>query len=197
MKFTNLHSLIVFFFAVLVYFMLDYFFDLPPEEIQFVEEKVELRITSDRLFVSGEYTFYNRTSRAHTYALFFPVANGFDSQSVRLTVVRNQQHTPVTFKIKKNGIVHKLPVPAKSTVLLKLNYEQPLKEKKTQYITLTTRLWKKPLKNAEFIIYLPTTHKLLRSTYPLRLKQIENETLIYYSKFENFYPKENLEIIWE
>ncbi len=159
-----------------MYLILDYFFDLPPEELQFVEEKVELKVVSDRLFVNGEYTFYNPTSRAHTYALFFPVVNDFDSQSVKLTAVSNMQFKSVRFKIKKGGIVHKLPVSAKSTVLLKLNYEQPLKEKKAQYITLTTRLWKKPLDSAEFLVYLPTKHKLLRSTYPLKLKQVEAET---------------------
>ncbi|MCX7766636.1 MAG: DUF4424 family protein [Candidatus Sumerlaeia bacterium] len=189
--------MIIFAFAVFAYLLLDYFFDLPPEELQFVEEKVELKVISYRLVVNCEYTFFNPTSQAHTYTLFFPIMNDFDSQSVRLTVISDNRHKPVKFKIKKSGILHKLPAPAKSRAQLKISYEQPLKEKRVQYITLTTRFWKKPLANAEFIVYLPAKDKLLRSTYPLELKHIDSEMQVYYSKQMNFYPKENLEIIWE
>lgn len=168
--------------SVVVYFVLDYIFDLPPAALEFHSEIVKAEPIGNELRIAGEYHFMAHHWRKNSYELGFPVSEKKGTAPLKnINVVADG--SPLPFKVHPQGLSFRLPVKPGGETIMKVSYIIPAPEKKGVYITRTANLWQKAITRAEFII-----PEGVRSNY--------HEPGKTSAVFTNFRPKENWIISW-
>lgn len=77
----------------------------------------------------------------------------------------------------------------------RITYQQKLKKRQFRYITTTTRNWKRPIKNAEFIIVANKNAKL-KTNYQINKMEFYRDKQYCRIIKKKFFPEEDLLIEW-
>lgn len=174
--------MVLFFTAVIVYFVLDYMFDLPPAGLEFRSEVVKAVPNDEVITFEGEYVFVAHHPRKRSYELGFPIYEHSDQSLPKDIEVLVKGH-PIEVRLLSQGMTYTLSVKPKQEVTVTMRYTLQAPEGKAVYITRTANLWPKPLKSALFVI-----PEGVQSNYH---KAGETEAV-----FTDFRPKKNWEIFW-
>lgn len=169
--------------AILLYFALDYFIDLPPTGLEFYSEVVKAEPRGDYLTIDGEYHFRANHPRKRAYELGYPTIEKSGEPPPReVEVTVNGQ--PFAVEVLPEGLRYTLPVEPGKEILVTTRYTVPAPDKQGTYITRTANLWPKPITSARFIIPATAT-----SNY-----HQPGATEVEFLKFR---PKDNWRIQWK
>lgn len=161
--------------------------EAPP--IDFFKEDVTIEIVNGRAKVTGVYYFRNLTNIGKRIRFYYPFP------------VDSNHHFPdvisIDFPYTKDsaGIYFSLSMRPNSVGSFKVVYEQRIERPYFKYITTTTKLWKRPIKEARFTVVVPETLSISANYAFTEPKRID-ENLCYCIPVNNFFPVEDLIISW-
>lgn len=161
----------------------------PGNQIDFYKENVVIDILKDRVSVVGIYYMKNltRDNKRVTFHYPFPV----DSFHVYPDVIL------IDYPFVKDtaGIDFDLTFSANKVDSFKVLYQQKLNGRQARYVTLPSRQWQRPIKNAAFTVIAPEFLKL-SINFPVSATETISDTVFYYIRLKNFLPGADLKIKW-
>jgi|UniRef100_A0A7V3RG02 hypothetical protein len=157
--------------------------------IDFYQEKIIIEIDSLSAFVTGHYFFcnYYKTNKIVKFFYPFPIDVNHPFPDIIILDLPYERDT--------NGIHFSMLVKPGSDNSFKISYRQKLRKRFFRYITTTTRKWGRPIKYAEFIIYLPEEYQP-KINYKVNKIELQNGRRCYKIIKRGFYPFEDLIIEW-
>lgn len=181
-KKSSVHFVILLAAAAGLYFMGDYFFDLPPSGLIFVSEIVTAIPHGDAVDFECRFTFQSTHPRKTRYQIYFPThQEGRQGAPEGVTITVDGR--PVAAQVGREGFSYVMPVTPMSASVNVIRYTIRSSAHKAVYVTKTANLWPRPLTAARFV--LPSG---VRSNY-----HTDRETSV---EFKDFRPKENWEVAW-
>lgn len=159
----------------------------PP--IDFFKEDVIIEVLDGRVRVTGIYFFENLTQIGKRIKFYYPFP------------VDSNHHYPDTISLsypyKKDsaGVFFSISLRPNSIDSFKITYEQQIENPFFRYITTTTIVWKRPIKEARFTIVAPETVSL-RTNYSFSERKNIDEYWLYLIQIKDFFPEEDLIITW-
>ncbi len=157
--------------------------------IDFYKEQVNIEISTEQAKVTGEYFFKNQTSEAKKITFYYP----FPVDSIQLYPSLILLDFP--FTKDTSGLEFVLSIGSKAKERFKITYVQPLKAQCFRYITTTTREWKRPIKEAKFIIIAPGDLDL-KINYRVTKSVMRGGIIEHMIVRKHFYPETDLMITW-
>lgn len=159
----------------------------PP--IDFFKEEVTIQVMEARVRVTGVYFFENMTQIRKRVKFYYPFP------------VDSNHYFPDTIAIgcplEKDtaGIFFSLSIKPNSIDSFVITYEQRINKTFFRYITTTTEVWKRPIKEANFTIIAPETfavHTNYAFSEPINVDTYRH----YMIAIKNFFPEEDLIVNW-
>lgn len=164
---------------------------------EFKSEIVQINITAERAEVAGKYWVKAIKAPARVKILYpFPRDKYFFPNEVSV-IYNDTQKLDMTINRDSQGVCFELILPDTNTVPFTVSYSQRLKGNEFRYILSTTKSWGKPLEMAEFIINIPISLKRQSISYQPDNVELDDSTLRYIIKREQFWPEQDLIITWE
>jgi hypothetical protein len=161
---------------------------LAQQKLEFIGEKIDFAINSDRFSINGIYYFSNSSEQEIKQTILFPFSKNTDSVTVKrvynLTYSEN-----LSFQELENAVAFKILVLPKDTVKINITYSQNT-VKENIYILKSTQTWGQALKRADYSLTFDTSIQIEK----LSLKPDSLENNVYYWKRKDFYPNENFRI---
>ncbi|NBC84531.1 MAG: hypothetical protein GVY19_14280 [Bacteroidetes bacterium] len=158
------------------------------QKLEFIGEKIDFAINSDRFSINGIYYFSNSSEQEIKQTILFPFSKNTDSVTVKrvynLTYSEN-----LSFQELENAVAFKILVLPKDTVKINITYSQNT-VKENIYILKSTQTWGQALKRADYSLTFDTSIQIEK----LSLKPDSLENNVYYWKRKDFYPNENFRI---
>jgi len=162
--------------------------------VRFPEEQIDIEVYPDYVWVKGIYVYKNPFP--------FPVVQGFsipfpvDSDHPVPVLVSAQQLHPEKRPIPLRYIfgMHRfdLTFKAKEKIRVLVTYRQQTPKKNARYILITTKPWKRPLKQGLYRLF-PKGVRITSSNYML----MPDKTKTFCFEKENFMPEYDWEFSWE
>lgn len=171
-------------------------------KLQFDSEVVRLYVSEDSLRVDGLYRIAcTESTHRFTHLLYpYPVEPEMGAARTLLLEARvgDGPWSPATCveRPEDDAVRWTIPVRAGETTEVRTVYSQDLLAKQARYITMTTRLWKQPLREARFEAYLPKSIENPDFSYAFDRLQADGQDLWVYETKE-FWPEEDLIIRWD
>ncbi|MGQ9816664.1 MAG: hypothetical protein ACUVQ3_01750 [bacterium] len=157
--------------------------------IDFYAEKIFIELESMEVRVTGEYFFENFMQATKIVKFFypFPVDSVHSYPSIILLDLSYEKDT--------NGIIFEMRMKPGKDNSFRITYQQKLRKRQFRYITTTTRNWKRPIKNAEFIIVANKSAKL-KTNYQINKMEFYRDKQYCRIIKKEFFPGEDLIIEW-
>jgi hypothetical protein len=157
--------------------------------IDFYKEQVNIEISTDQAKVTGEYFFKNLTGEAKKITFYYP----FPVDSIQL--YPSLILLDCSFTKDSSGLQFVMSIGANAKENFKITYVQPLKARRFRYITTTTQEWKRPIKEAKFIIIAPRDLDL-KINYRVTKSVMRGGIIEHMIVRKHFYPETDLMITW-
>lgn len=169
--------------ALVVYWVLDTIFDLPPTALEFHSEVVRAIPGGERVRFIGDYTFIPHHSRRRSYELGYPTQNDSSLPPPAEVVVKVDERD-VPFRSLSQGLDFQLRVEPQRDCHLHIEYTMAAPGHRATYITRTANLWPKPITEARFVLSVGAT-----SNY--------HQGHATEAVFKDFRPREDWMIQWK
>lgn len=173
--------------SIILYFVISVNL-LAQQKIEFIGERIDFAINSDRFSINGIYYFSNSSEQEIKQTILFPFSKNTDSVSVKrvynLTYSEN-----LSFQELENAVAFKILVLPKDTVKINIAYSQNT-VKENIYILESTQTWGQALKRADYSLNYDTSVQIDK----LSIKPDSLENNVYYWKRKDFYPNENFKV---
>ena len=159
----------------------------PP--IDFFKEDVTIEILDGKVRVTGIYFFKNLTQIGKRVRFFYPFP------------VDSNHHYPDRISLShqyekdSTGVFFSLSLRPNSVDSFKITYVQQIEETFFRYITTTTKVWKRPIEDARFVIVAPDTLEI-NANYAFSTRGRVDEDWLYCIEIQDFFPAEDLIIHW-
>lgn len=91
------------------------------------------------------------------------------------------------------------PMPGEATdpvAQVRVRYRQATEGMRATYLTTTTRTWGRPLDLAQFIIEIPSPHRLESCTYPVAWTEPRPGAIRHHIRLPGFWPDQDLTFSW-
>ncbi len=159
----------------------------PP--IDFFKEDVTIEIFDGKVKVTGVYYIKNLTDIGKRIKFYYPFPvdsnHSFpDTISAGLPYTRDSSGIYFTLSMEPDGV--------DSFVI---GYEQRVERSFFRYITTTTKLWKRPIREANFTIIAPET-LAINANYAFSEPVAVEERRFYTIQVKDLFPEEDLIITW-
>jgi hypothetical protein len=175
--------------------------DFGGRPLRFDSEVVRLFIEPDSLTVEGNYRLLCGASKTEFTALFYPYPE--DSLLGAARTVSLECRTPggawrsleFVEVPGRRGARWKVPLNLGDTLEVRTVYRQSLLACYARYIVVTTRTWRRPLKEARFEIFLPEGASPVQFSFPFKL-QASGECAFYMYEATDFMPDRDITVEW-
>ena len=161
---------------------------LAQQKLEFIGERIDFAINSERFAINGIYYFTNSSEKAVKQTILFPFAKNTDSIIVKrvynLTYSQNYNYQEL-----ENAIAFKILVLPKDTVKVNIAYSQNT-IKENIYILESTQTWGQALQKADYSLTFDSSVQI----DSLSLKSDTLDDNVYYWKRQDFYPNENFKV---
>lgn len=161
---------------------------LDQQKLEFIGERIDFAINSERFTINGIYYFANKSKEEIKQTILFPFSKNTDSIIVKrvynLTYAEN-----LSYQELENAVAFKIIVLPKDTVKINIAYSQKT-AKENIYILESTQTWGQALKKADYSLTFDTSVKI----DSLSLKPDSMDDKMYYWKRQDFYPNENFKV---
>jgi hypothetical protein len=159
----------------------------PP--IVFFKEDVTIEILDCRARVTGVYYFENLTQIGKRIKFYYPLpvdSNHYFPENISIDR---------EFEKDSAGIYFSLSLPPNGVDSFRITYEQALRGRFFRYITTTTRVWKRPIKEARFTLIAPEMLSITVS-YEFPEPIVVDGYRTYITQMTDFFPEDDLLITW-
>lgn len=161
-------------------------------QVEFSSERIEMSIRGNTLTINGIYHFTNPNPEPVRVTMLYPFP--IDATHPFPHAIRVK---PIAYRKVKDGITWTVEAGPNGKPAVDVVYSQKCWERSAKYILTTTQAWGKALKQAEFIVRVPSSFKEVTLSYsPDSLKVINGEQVFYLTK-KDFLPEKDLEIRWK
>lgn len=167
------------------------------QPLNFYKEKIEINVEDNYCNLSCHYYFANTDSLTTNTTIMYPfIVNDSLPFPQKISVKNENDNTYLKYVTESAGILFQIHVLAKDTVVITVGFTQQTPYKVMEYILTTTSEWKKPLKEAEYIIKVPDNLYLVNSSIGYDSTKTENKFNYFYIHKKDFMPVKNLIINW-
>jgi hypothetical protein len=161
---------------------------LAQKNLEFIGERIDFAINSERFTINGIYYFVNNSEQKIKQTILFPFAKNTDS-IITKRVYNLTYSERLCYQELDNAIAFKILVLPKDTVKLNIAYSQnTLKE--NIYILESTQTWGQALQKADYSLTFDSSVQI----DSLSLKSDYLSDNVYYWKRQDFYPNENFKV---
>ncbi|MBN1639238.1 MAG: hypothetical protein JW866_09735 [Ignavibacteriales bacterium] len=161
---------------------------LAQKKLEFIGERIDFAVNSDRFTVNGIYYFSNKSEHEIRQTILFPFSKNTDSIVVKrvynLTYSEN-----LSFQELNNAVAFKVLVLPKDTVKVNIAYSQKT-VKENIYILESTQTWGQALKRADYSLTFDTSVQI--DSLSLKPDSLSNN-VCFWNK-QDFYPNENFKV---
>lgn len=171
--------------------------DANAQRIQFVSEKIVIRVAGDSCQVEGIYVFANSAPEQAVTTLLYPfaISDGLPPPST-IGVWEETSGNPIPYREASGALQFSISVATGQTRTVRVQYWQRTPEATMTYLLHTTRHWNAPLEQAFFTIEVPDAYRLHSSTYALGEARRKGEISFYRFERRQFLPSHDLTIRW-
>jgi len=161
---------------------------LAQQNLEFIGERIDFAINSERFTINGIYYFANNSEQEIKQTILFPFAKNTDS-IVAKRVYNLTYSEKLIYQELENAIAFKILVLPKDTVKVNIAYSQNT-VRENIYILESTQTWGQALKKADYSLSFDTSVQIdSLSLSPNSL--VDN---VYKWEKQNFYPKDNFKV---
>lgn len=161
---------------------------LAQQKLEFIGERIDFAINSDRFTINGIYYFANNSEQEIKQTILFPFSKNTDSIIVKQ--VYNLTHFEnISYQKLENTVAFKILVLPKDTVKVNIAYSQNT-VRENIYILESTQTWGQALKKADYSLIFDTSVQI----DSLSLKPDSLDANVYYWNRQEFYPNENFKV---
>ena len=161
-------------------------------QVEFTSERIEMNVRGNTLTIHGTYHFTNPNPEPVRVAMFYPFP--IDATHPFPHAIRVK---PIAYRKVKDGITWTVEAGPHAKPTVDVVYSQRCLDRSAKYILTTTQAWGKALKQAEFIVRVPSSFKEVTLSYsPDSLKEIKGEQVFYLTRKE-FLPEKDMEVWWK
>jgi len=167
--------------------------------IQFVKENVVISLSHEKAKVEGIYFFYNSSEEAQNINMLYPLHKDNDHpypHSIEVWEVNSDSLTKLPWAKGTNDICWQARFLPKEAKKIKVEYEQRLKTKDFIYILTSTKKWRKPIKEARFVVKVPTYFENVQFSFPANRIEKKDNLISYFIDNKDFVPQKELIIEW-
>lgn len=161
---------------------------LAQQKLEFIGERIDFAINSERFTINGIYYFVNNSEQEIKQTILFPFAQNTDSIIVK-RVYNLSYSENLSYQELGKAIAFKVLVIPKDTVKVNIAYSQNT-VKENVYILESTQTWGQALKKADYSLTFETSVQI----DSLSLKPDSMDDNVYYWRKLDFYPKENFKV---
>ena len=160
--------------------------------VEFTSERIEMSIRGNTLTIRGTYHFTNPNPEPVRVTMLYPFP--VDATHPFPHAIRVK---PIAYRKVKDGITWTVEAGPNGKPFVDVVYSQKCRERSAKYILTTTKAWGQALKQAEFIVRVPSSFKEVTLSYtPDSLKEIKGEQVFYLTR-KDFLPEKDLEVRWK
>ena len=174
---------------ILFFFLLVTLYISAQKRLDFIEEKIDFKIDSERFYVNGIYYFINHSDTTIRQAILFPVQKESDSVVVK-RVYNLTYNENIHFSYLNHAISFRFSMLPNDTLKINIAYSQKT-DKENIYILETTQAWGKPLEQADYALTFD-------DSVTIEKLSLKPDTLIgnvYYWSMKEFFPNENFKVV--
>lgn len=166
------------------------------QSLSFIKEKIEMTVHDSNFTITGKYYFFNKSDREIVTSFYYPFVVNRDYLYPDSILILNENNIPINYSKSKEGVFFSIKTPPKDTSEFTAFYKQKNLIQQAEYILTTTQNWKKSLREAEYVINLPSNFDL--KYISLKPDSQKNSSLFktYYITKNDFMPKTNLIVEW-
>ncbi len=169
--------------------------------VQFDRERIEVRVAKDRIQVKGFYHYANasRLPAVLTLKIPFPVDRGHPQPewyALCEADERGRAVAEIAPVVRGNDISIRLIFGPREAKWIKLEYAQPALAPNGRYLLTTTRAWRRPIDQADFVLRLPHNFSLRGSSYPVAASREGSWKTYAFSK-TSFFPAQDWVFAWD
>jgi hypothetical protein len=160
--------------------------------LEFTSERIEMSVRGNVLTIHGIYHFTNPNPEPVRVTMFYPFP--IDATHPFPYAIRVK---PIAYRKVKDGITWTVEAGPNGKPTVDVVYSQRCLDRSAKYILTTTQAWGQALKQAEFIVRVPSSFKEVTLSYsPDSLKEIKGEQVFYLTR-KDFLPEKDLEVRWK
>ena len=160
--------------------------------VEFTSERIEMSIRGNTLTIHGIYHFTNPNPEPVRVTMLYPFP--VDATHPFPHAIRVK---PIAYRKVKDGITWTVEAGPNGKPFVDVFYSQRCLDRSAKYILTTTQTWGQALKQAEFIVRVPSSFKEVTLSYtPDSLKEIKGEQVFYLTRKE-FLPDKDMEVWWK
>lgn len=151
-----------------------------------------MSIRGNVLTVRGTYHFTNPNPEPVRVTMLYPFP--IDATHPFPHAIRVK---PIAYRKVKDGIIWTVEAGSNGKLFVDVVYSQRCLDRSAKYILTTTQAWGQALKQAEFVVRVPSSFKEVTLSYsPDSLKETKGGQFFYLTK-KNFLPDKDLEVRWK
>ncbi len=158
----------------------------------FTSETVWITLQDSTVEVKGWYVFRNPSTEPQHLQIFYPFPLGRTEPYPDTFAVHGGRARPTP-----EGLRIQVRLEPQATETLRVFYRQRIQGHRARYITHTTRLWDKPLKEARFYIRFPARWKQMYTSFPVQEVREEGTWRVLVLSRRNFRGEGDLQMVWE
>ena len=173
--------------------------DEPLSPIRFYREYVTVEPSQGSTRVSALYYFRNDSDKRVRQGIHYPFpVDRFHLYPgvVRVWEKNGDDLRPMGFVHRERHVLWSMELEPREEVVVRVDYVQEIRRPRAIYIVTTTQEWKRPIELAEFEFRVPAGLDSVRLSFEPDRREVEGDTIVYYVRYHDFMPDEDLTVTW-
>lgn len=169
-------------------------------QVRFYREYVTVEPSATRTAVTALYYFRNDSDENTTVGIIYPFPidrNHLYPFQTKVWEERHDTFEPIGFVRGEADVKWTMSFTPREEKLIKVRYIQEIRKRRAIYIVTTTKLWKRPIEIAEFEFRIPASFEGVELSFTPDRTESHGDTVVYYRRYTDFFPDENLTVSWD
>jgi hypothetical protein len=169
-------------------------------QVRFYREYVTVEPSATRTTVTALYYFRNDSDESSTVGISYPFPvdrHHLYPFQTKVWEERQGSFEPLGFVRGETDVKWTMSFTPREEKLIKVRYVQEIRTRRAIYIVTTTKLWERPIEIAEFEFRIPASFGGVLLSFTPDRTESRGDTVVYYRRFTEFFPDEDLTVSWD